>query len=269
MNSLVLFVYKRRRLAKIGSKIYPPTYYKIIKKNIHNVIDQNSKKNIMVDIGGGLTYRRYWRTMDFPTDHYKFMPGIIDYKFDLTSGKKFPLEDNSVSCFFSSHTLEHIPKKYSQFILDEIFRCLKPGGVVRLTMPDYDLAFDALCNNNIDFFYPYDGDLYKRFLRIISGHYNDRESKEEFDGNFQKMTKEELGDHYTDKITLNIVKENGHGWHANWWNFEKTAKMLSKAGFSEIYKSQPQKSISEDMRGKYFDYTHPKLSLFVDARKNE
>lgn len=263
----MLFIYNHRRIAKVARKLHVPTWHKVIKKQIHNIIDQSSKNNIMVDIGGGLLYRRHWKTMDFPTDHYLFVSGIIDYKFDLTSNDRFPFDDNSISCFFSSHTLEHIPKKYEQGILDEIFRCLKPGGVVRLTMPDYDLAFEALQNNNIDFFYMYEGNIEKRFLRLISYYYVDKESQKEFQNNFQKMTKEELANHYTDKITRNIVKDHDHEIHVNWWNFAKTEKLLRKSGFTEIWKSKPQKSISENIRGRYFDYTYPKLSLFVDARK--
>jgi len=85
-------------------------YYKILQKIIWNILDkkQDSKK-LMVNIGGGLFFRRHWKAMDFPSDWYRFQPGIIDFEFDLMSQKLFPFKDNSVRFFYSSHTFEHIP----------------------------------------------------------------------------------------------------------------------------------------------------------------
>ena len=54
--------------------------------------------------------------------------------------------------FYSSHTLEHIDTPSGQFLIDEIFQKLKVGGVVRLTMPDIDLAYEAYKKNDKTFF---------------------------------------------------------------------------------------------------------------------
>lgn len=49
----------------------------------------------------------------------------------------FPLRDNSVLVFQSQDVLEHIPYDNAIQCLNEIFRVLKPGGLFRLSVPDY------------------------------------------------------------------------------------------------------------------------------------
>ena len=106
----------------------------------------------MVDIGAGYSFRRHWKNMDYPTSHYVFLSGVVDYKFNLSSKKLFPFKSDSVNFFYSSHTFEHILQPYIPFIFKEIFRCLKPNGAVRITMPDFKLACNAFKENNIDFY---------------------------------------------------------------------------------------------------------------------
>ena len=54
----------------------------------------------------------------------------------------------------------------------------------------------------------------------------------------------------------------------NVWTFEKAKKMLMDAGFDEVYLSWCQGSRSRHMIEKrYFDLTHPFMSLYVEARK--
>ncbi len=50
----------------------------------------------------------------------------------------FPWADNSVDHIYSSHTLEHLNKQQGRHCLKECFRVLKPGGVLRIVVPDLD-----------------------------------------------------------------------------------------------------------------------------------
>ncbi len=45
-------------------------------------------------------------------------------------------KDNSVDIVYSSHMFEHLSLKSSELYLKESFRCLKPGGVIRIAIPD-------------------------------------------------------------------------------------------------------------------------------------
>lgn len=54
---------------------------------------------------------------------------------DIT--RPFPIDDNSVDAFQAEDVLEHIQYEKLPDILDDIFRVLKPGGLFRLSIPDY------------------------------------------------------------------------------------------------------------------------------------
>jgi len=46
-------------------------------------------------------------------------------------------DDNSIAKIQAQDVLEHLPFDRVPFVLDEIYRVLKPGGVFRLSVPDY------------------------------------------------------------------------------------------------------------------------------------
>lgn len=48
------------------------------------------------------------------------------------------LESGSVAVVYSSHFLEHVPRLLVPALLAECFRVLRPGGVIRLVLPDLE-----------------------------------------------------------------------------------------------------------------------------------
>ena len=48
-----------------------------------------------------------------------------------------PFADTSIAKVQAQDVLEHLPLDKMPFVLDEIYRVLKPGGVFRLSVPDY------------------------------------------------------------------------------------------------------------------------------------
>jgi ubiquinone/menaquinone biosynthesis C-methylase UbiE len=50
--------------------------------------------------------------------------------------KPFPWTAGSVDVVYTSHTLEHFTREEGQFIIAESFRVLKPGGLIRIIVPD-------------------------------------------------------------------------------------------------------------------------------------
>ena len=54
----------------------------------------------------------------------------------------------------------------------------------------------------------------------------------------------------------------------NWWNEKKTIAMLKEAGFKQIYRSGYGQSLCPVLRNiNFFDKTHPKNSLYIEAMK--
>lgn len=65
----------------------------------------------------------------------------IDVCMDITKGK-YPFSGNRFKGIFSEHCLEHISFEQFRANLQEFYRILKPGGTVRIVMPDGELYLD-------------------------------------------------------------------------------------------------------------------------------
>ena len=70
---------------------------------------------------------------------YVWHPGI-DLCWDVAEGISLP--DASMKGVFSEHCLEHFSLPTVRFLLAEIRRLLRPGGVVRIVVPDAGLYLD-------------------------------------------------------------------------------------------------------------------------------
>lgn len=70
---------------------------------------------------------------------------------DVVAG--LPVAADSVAVFYSSHTLEHLDSKEAEALCREAMRVLRPGGVIRLAVPDLALIVsDYLAHRDADAF---------------------------------------------------------------------------------------------------------------------
>ena len=76
-------------------------------------------------------------------------PGI-DISCDIRDG--LPIERNSLDYIASHHALPEIPLAEVVRVLEELRRVLKPGGVLRLGLPDLDKGIQAYLENDRDYF---------------------------------------------------------------------------------------------------------------------
>jgi len=60
----------------------------------------------------------------------------IDYKTDVSDLSMF--EDNSVDLIYACHVLEHFKRHEVMGVLAEWYRVLKPGGILRVAVPDFE-----------------------------------------------------------------------------------------------------------------------------------
>jgi predicted SAM-dependent methyltransferase len=68
--------------------------------------------------------------------------------------KKLPFADSSIEYVYTSHFLEHNPPDEARRLISDVFRVLKPGGVLRVVVPDLALGarryLDALKEDSKD-----------------------------------------------------------------------------------------------------------------------
>lgn len=76
-------------------------------------------------------------------------PGI-DISADIRDG--LPLPDDCIDYIVSIHALPEIPYDDMVNTLQELRRVLKPGGILRLALPDIDKGIDAYRNGDRDYF---------------------------------------------------------------------------------------------------------------------
>lgn len=84
--------------------------------------------------------------------------GLLFY--DLRNG--VPFADDSLDVIFTSHFLEHLRKKDGKKLLKDAHRALRDGGLMRVAVPDLDVAFEMYKNGKIEemqdlFFYNSNG----------------------------------------------------------------------------------------------------------------
>ncbi len=258
----------------------------LVRKRIHAMLfPSRERARLMVNIGGGLFFRPHWKVLDHVSSYYPFQRRYIDIDVDMMALSHFPFDDNSVDFFYSSHTLEHIPQENCPSILMEIYRCLRPGGAVRLNMPDYDLIRDAADRNDLSYFLAAsarDLTIEQAVVEQIATAMLDSVSAEEIRREFSQLSPEDFADRYTLDASRAVQQEKG-GYHINWFNYQKLEQMLQDAGFTNVYRSSPQASRFNELKGEggwlttgdFFeikrmlglDTTYPDKSLYVEAVK--
>ena len=84
----------------------------------------------LLNIGCGRRYHRGWTNLDLESRDTSVI------QWDITSG--LPFEDNSLDVVYHSHVLEHLRPDDGERLLEECYRVLAPGGVLRVVVPDLE-----------------------------------------------------------------------------------------------------------------------------------
>lgn len=83
----------------------------------------------------------------------------VDLCWDVTKG--IPLEASTLSGVYTEHCIEHLPFDSVDHVLAECYRVLKPGGSIRIVVPDgqlYLARYVDMMNGNTDLEMPYASD---------------------------------------------------------------------------------------------------------------
>jgi SAM-dependent methyltransferase len=79
-----------------------------------------------------------WKMGALSDDHYKVNWSRAIEIQNLR--KRLPFEDSSIDYAYTSHFLEHLSRGDAERLIKEVFRTLKPGGVIRIVVPDLALG---------------------------------------------------------------------------------------------------------------------------------
>lgn len=183
-------------------------------KSVKEVISrllEGTKGPIRLNIGCGTDYKKGWVNIDNNSDNNIEK---LDLNWDLRN--PLPFDDGSVDYVFNEHFFEHLTVEEGQTAMKDLMRVLKPGGVMRIAMPDLEKAIDNYKDKN-----------WKKtqvpFLK-------------RFGLGFVK-TRAEL-------LNMNFSWW-GHKWLYDW---EELERRLKEAGYANIARCERTKSSHKDLR---------------------
>lgn len=163
-----------------------------------------------------------------------FQPNV-DYGADL----RYPLliDDAVFNGIFTEHTLEHLSYSEVAKILAECRRILKPGGIIRIIVPDLSIFVENYASNNISWFRDWEREvLIPRGRSMIS-----------------RM-----------EALSFVTQEYGH---RSAWDFETMQKFLMDAGFIDIHKRAFHEGSDPRLLHDKDDVDRTMTSLYVEAKK--
>jgi SAM-dependent methyltransferase len=68
---------------------------------------------------------------------------------DVTVNPVFPCESNSIDFAYSTEVIEHMKPEFVSAWLDDMDRCLRPGGLIYISTPNHDGSNDKLPEDHV------------------------------------------------------------------------------------------------------------------------
>ncbi len=169
---------------------------------------------------------------------------FLNPKVDLHIDMRFPLplQSDHWTGIYTHHVVEHIAYHHADQLFRESHRILKPGGILRIIVPDAEL-FTHLYS---------EGDPARRddiFKLYPSWAMKD----------LSIQTPMEMLDH--------VFRDTKWNRHCSAWDFQTMTQHLTRAGFTQI----DRKTINESADPMLANRDNPnwaKFSLYVEARKS-
>ena len=177
-----------------------------------------------------------------------YYDGIINADFFSVTKKDFGMDlrypfkikSETFDGIFCDHTLEHLSYEEVEHVLDESYRILKPGGWIRVIVPDFNLFVTK--------YYENDNEWFNKWKTLVLGH-ESRKGMERF---------------FTKIFALNFTANFYH--HKTLWNYEMAQLLFLEAGFSNVESVR----FREGQSGLFFDKdTEDRrfVSLYLEAQK--
>lgn len=163
----------------------------------------NRGDTVYLNVGSGGISKNWMLNVDF------FGGEHVDYPADL----RFPLaiNDACISGIFCEHTIEHLRHDDARNLIKEFYRILKPGGAVRIILPDISLFLKNYLENDSMWF-----DEWERLYFRESG---------------DESRRDRVMSHPIEALSF-VTQEYGH---SSCWDPSSLRHALLAAGFHEPY----------------------------------
>lgn len=216
------------------------TYLTYLAKKSLNIYLKSENKNYL-QIGAGQNELKGWYNTDyFPRKNILFL--------DVT--KKFQIPKESFEYVFSEHHIEHIHYKEANFMIKEIYRVLKKGGVLRVCTPDLKKYLNSYFSptNAKD---PFISDIMNNWIK--KGFHNAK--------NFIPNEDDDNLIFFINDIFYNYE-------HKFIYDEVTLINLLISNGFSHAYACKPSKSVHKELNGieSHVGITMP-FTLTIEAIK--
>ena len=104
-------------------------------KKKHLILNKFSELNrdqglVRLNIGCGSRFHNSWLNIDQYGDNSEI------FSWNILDGQPFP--DNSIDVVYCAHVLEHFDRVGANLFLNEIYRILKPNGILRIVVPNLE-----------------------------------------------------------------------------------------------------------------------------------
>ncbi len=256
----------------------------------------DTTRSRLLNLGCGKRHHPAWTNVDFKS------AGLDVIAHDLSKG--LPFSDESFEAVYHSHLLEHFSKNYAPVFLKDCFRVLKPGGIIRVVVPDlesivrlYLILLEKSVKGDEEARKRYDWIMLELFDQMVRNHSGGamleywRQTPmpaEEFviervgsevkntlarirsNSDSKKHSREEF-DHTLDPATIAQFRLSGeiHQWMYDRYSL---GKLLQEAGFEDIKVCEADESQIPDFNSYLLDIepdgsVRKPDSLFMEAKK--
>ena len=93
------------------------------------------EKNLNLACGNSIIISDDWINIDFITESKSVI------KCNILKG--LPFKECSIANIYTSHFIEHVPLNKIKFLLNDLYKVLVPGGILRIVTPDFNEICDT------------------------------------------------------------------------------------------------------------------------------
>ena len=195
-----------------------------------------TRRDLKLHLGAGADIRSGWVNIDLQLRGAAGLQPPRDSEtvfinYDLR--RSLPLENDSCELIYSSHFFEHLDYEHGWALMRECHRVLKPGGVFRVSLPNFRGLFQAYISKDHDYV----------------GLIDIRAELPELEPGTELLV---------DHINFGVYQHGEHKWI---YDEEKVLVLLKRLGFTSVAETPFKAGIDPD------DPIRRKYSFYVEAVK--